>query len=971
MTSVTESRIVHKISTLLNQARRLSHEDRQELMKAELDFHKLAPPLAALGLTRLHLTDVQPFDVTTLTPNLITNNVIFELHKFQCSERMSPIFVRKWIRILCNFSCTHLTDSMIRSRVDKVKTIQKSLSNRKKFEELNVFFSQPFLDLEIKSKTLTKKTCSDCISTKKDAEKDEKLIEALEKNNLSLEIELGAKNEVLQQKTEEISDLKCRVEKMSKVNKELSESRKECNLLSEELENVKKSSLYKKNFAYKQDLANLNVERENLERDLETERNISSKLQSDIDETKKKLKYEQTMKSKYKSSLCEEKSKNSDLSFMLAHEPDGELKMRVEGSSHRYTDEVRKTFYALQGESNVPAGNCSKIVETVAKNLFGQNIPKCDLPSSSTSLNFSNEAHVIAKHQAAEEILNSDHFTYASDATSRQKVHYLERHIILSNGKQLSLGFSEIACDDSQTLLEQCVSLFKDLCEIYCLDDEEIDANDLLKDVIKKMMCLLSDRAAVMKAFNAKVAKFKEELLGGEDFSTHFVFCNAHFLLALSAAAENALQSVEKVIVSDGGALGRDSSSKFVRFSTVTESAALRLIRLTADVLGPRGDEKSGCRREWLAFCSRKGIKSTFSSYRTNRFNNLFQNATALLRHRHDIFTFLNEFVSHSNLKLQSIIADLQDERIITSISVLSFLHVCLTEPFWQLMNSHKSHADFPVYVKRMKGFFDTLKSNDYHIFHENVASIYDDFSPDLSDISVVKYFMSSTVFDHSSFTFCLKEIVQQCDCALNRQLADFLPGGIFSDDLSEDVRNVLQSCPLTNLTGERLFGDLDYCINKSRNASLILRSTVNMWKHNQTEKWLSKKSKSVSKALIERAIKYGPEWKRKSMLEKKAVDEKVQARIAENKRIKDEKALKLAERKNAAVDAILAEGCSIASTKDELDKIYSGPKAVERMKDQIRFRTLIREEKIVMTGSKKDLYDRLLNHILKNKYKA
>ncbi|GFR88386.1 hypothetical protein ElyMa_000768900 [Elysia marginata] len=378
---------------------------------------------------------------------------------------------------------------------------------------------------------------------------------------------------------------------------------------------------------------------------------------------------------------------------------------------------------------------------------------------------------------ALTEILNSDHFTHvthASDATSRQKAHFIEQHIILSDGKQLSLGFSQIACDDSETLLEKCVAFFKDLREVHCSEDDDVDGNECLKDVIRKMSCLLSDRAAVNKAFNSKMSAYKEELLDGEDCTMHFIFCNAHFMLALSSAAENALHNVEKQYFNDGSKLGRDSCSKSSNFSTATESAALRLIRLAAEVLGPRGDEKSGCRQEWLSFCSSKGIKSTFTSYRANRFNNLFQNATAL-RHKDTIYLFLNEFVSHSNLKLQSIVADLEDPRIITSISALSFLHVCLTEPNWKLMNSSKSYADFHLYVKKMKEAFIAWQSDDFDIHACSTLSVFDDFPSSVSDTSVVTNFLSGSKFDSSSFLHCLKEIVRVREDALKRQLSDFL----------------------------------------------------------------------------------------------------------------------------------------------------------------------------------------------------
>ena len=63
----------------------------------------------------------------------------------------------------------------------------------------------------------------------------------------------------------------------------------------------------------------------------------------------------------------------------------------------------------------------------------------------------------------------------------------------------------------------------------------------------------------------------------------------------------------------------------------------LRVIRMAAECFGPRGDEKNGCREECLAFCSMKGVKSKFTSFRSNRFNNLFVNASAIIFHKDHI----------------------------------------------------------------------------------------------------------------------------------------------------------------------------------------------------------------------------------------------------------------------------------------------------------------------------------------------
>ncbi|GFO08909.1 hypothetical protein PoB_003541400 [Plakobranchus ocellatus] len=214
-------------------------------------------------------------------------------------------------------------------------------------------------------------------------------------------------------------------------------------------------------------------------------------------------------------------------------------------------------------------------------------------------------------------------------------------------------------------------------------------------------------------------------------------------------------------------------------------------------------------------------------------------------------------------------------------------------------------------------------------------------------------------------FMPCLREVCERCESALKRQLCELLDGGVFIGELEESVLKVLKTCPLTNLTGERLFGDLDYCINVRRNASLFLRSTRNMWKHNKTEKFLSKQNERISKKLLKNAIKYGPVYKQRSIETKNKILALRKAKASEQKKKKDEKAVKLLECKRAALDAVLARGSSpIITNKNELDAVYSGPQALVRLREQVRFRNLVGGEKIKITGTRKELYDRLSNLI-------
>jgi hypothetical protein len=120
----------------------------------------------------------------------------------------------------------------------------------------------------------------------------------------------------------------------------------------------------------------------------------------------------------------------------------------------------------------------------------------------------------------------------------------------------------------------------------------------------------------------------------------------------------------------------------FKSYETVSESSAVRAIRMAAECFGPMGGEKNGCRQDWLGSLSLTQKNSMFSSYRSNRFNNLFQNSTAFLFHMHDIQVFVSQYSPKPNLKLQSVIAEVKDSRIINDIAVLSFLHIFFTDPY-------------------------------------------------------------------------------------------------------------------------------------------------------------------------------------------------------------------------------------------------------------------------------------------------
>ncbi|GFS06377.1 hypothetical protein ElyMa_002964100 [Elysia marginata] len=240
-----------------------------------------------------------------------------------------------------------------------------------------------------------------------------------------------------------------------------------------------------------------------------------TKKQEESMSAKKKVKQEQDLKHKYKKmvqSLADEKEACLHLLNSEAMEEEITLKQKV-NKCIMYADNVRLLYMTLQGEANVAASQASKVVMLVAKYLFDKEIPQHDLPRPRICLNFMYEANHIAKQHIVNEIRNANHFTYATDGTGREKRHYMEHHIVLDSGSTLSVGFSEVADDKADALLEKTLDIFEELTDVYCQADKTVERKTVFTEVLTKLKALMSDRAANMKLFNRKMLDYKKIFL--------------------------------------------------------------------------------------------------------------------------------------------------------------------------------------------------------------------------------------------------------------------------------------------------------------------------------------------------------------------------------------------------------------------------------------------------------------------------
>lgn len=122
--------------------------------------------------------------------------------------------------------------------------------------------------------------------------------------------------------------------------------------------------------------------------------------------------------------------------------------------------------------------------------------------------------------------------------------------------------------------------------------------------MLTNLFATMSDRCIVQKSFNEKFAEYCNTIVPDEA-DMQFLYCNAHFLLGLSTQCEKDLKAIEITITTElGHALGQNTDAKFAHFNCSSESSAARYIRTGCDSFDTRGDEKNGCRHQWLAYCS-------------------------------------------------------------------------------------------------------------------------------------------------------------------------------------------------------------------------------------------------------------------------------------------------------------------------------------------------------------------------------
>ncbi|GFN88485.1 hypothetical protein PoB_001499100 [Plakobranchus ocellatus] len=272
---VTESLIAHQVNMVLKKCSSCSKEEAEQFLSEEYDFHSVQPPLSAFGLNRLHLLDIQAYKSDRLSKLILTNEVVVSLEHFRSRETLPPFFVRKWIGTLCYSPHPALTDKQLRSKVDKVVQQYNKLLRSKSINPQMIqdflkcaFFNPPgnlILDsVNVKSdivKDENKSPCAECIKLRETLVEKDKIIKDLKNENEKFCRLNNDLTEVKQAKEELVMSLNLDRQKKEALEKDLKalklrlkQSQTDRKLALDELEEMKKTKLYKKNHSVKKNL---------------------------------------------------------------------------------------------------------------------------------------------------------------------------------------------------------------------------------------------------------------------------------------------------------------------------------------------------------------------------------------------------------------------------------------------------------------------------------------------------------------------------------------------------------------------------------------------------------------------------------------------------------------------------------------------------------------------------------------------
>ncbi|KAL2080126.1 hypothetical protein ACEWY4_023919 [Coilia grayii] len=373
-----------------------------------------------------------------------------------------------------------------------------------------------------------------------------------------------------------------------------------------------------------------------------------------------------------------------------------------------------------------------------------------------------------------------------------------------------SKGDPNVKNGESLTLLDVSIISVQKLSNVYGGKTEV--SKQVSLDLLKNQYTLMLAEDDGMNYMTEQISALSDThaLVSPLDF-LHY---NTHYLLDIYDAIEQQIMSFEREIVNTTGEkLGRDNNPTFKHFVNFDESATCRYIRMASDVLSPHENTKNNCRRHWLAFCMERKNPSSLPANVSNRFNNYFEAAAALLHHRTDVILFFSDLQAlndEPNIILDSINDDANDDAIQALVCVLAVVYCKILGPYWQLL---KSKAQYALYSRYIYCLYQKLllwsKDATTLMQPELATNVFLQVPLQEGTFSKVFSFCNTNAENQYGILIrtCLEKVMKVIAAVTEENLKDFLPGGIYCQEPSAEVSNQLKHCTFSHLMGEYPFG--------------------------------------------------------------------------------------------------------------------------------------------------------------------
>ena len=237
------------------------------------------------------------------------------------------------------------------------------------------------------------------------------------------------------------------------------------------------------------------------------------------------------------------------------------------------------------------------------------------------------------------------------------------------------------------------------------MEDKELREKNV-NELITSIKSTMSDRASVNKAFNREFdalrKKVAPQVISNWDKLTdkekesvlhvgHF-FCGLHLIVNFGSEADSALKTVEAAMLEGNNPFSFGNS----------ESGTFRLIRTASKAFEEHGSDEAAVASHFSTFLIGKGEETTLASFRRNRINIIFYNASATYYHRKHFIEFLEKWPDANRL-LKSVDVDLTSDVFLAGLRALGIVDKLVTAPLWRLLESRMNIIDMAKHYRKLQ----------------------------------------------------------------------------------------------------------------------------------------------------------------------------------------------------------------------------------------------------------------------------